>query len=133
MAHLRDSGLSADAAAGLVLARVKSCVSRRLPGAAEAFSAEEREQNRDGLGSETGDAVQQLALLFQAGIAVGFSLNFRVDLLDLPLKIRDMAFDALLDFSAGDMQPVHLLRPHALQRVAAGDKGAEFRQFRRGR
>ncbi|CAK8721827.1 hypothetical protein LDFHOB_11330 [Candidatus Electronema aureum] len=59
MAHLRDSGLSADAAAGLVLARIKTCVSRRLAGIAEAFSAEEREQNRDGLGSETGDAVQQ--------------------------------------------------------------------------
>ncbi|CAK8711454.1 MAG: hypothetical protein CDV28_1189 [Candidatus Electronema aureum] len=95
MTNFRDSRFSTDAAAGLVLARIKTCVRRRLAGIAEAFSTEKREQNRDGFHAEAGDAVQQLPLLFQICIVVGFPLDFRVDVFDLPLKIRDMAFGVM--------------------------------------
>jgi hypothetical protein len=64
-----------------MLMQLKPC-GCRLAGLAEAFSAEEREQDRYGLHAEAGDAVQQLALLFQVGIAVGFPLDFRVDVLE---------------------------------------------------
>ncbi len=46
MAHLGNSRLSTDATARFMLTQIKARVSR-LPRAAEAFSAEEREQNRD--------------------------------------------------------------------------------------
>ncbi len=65
IAHLGNSRLSADAAAGFMLTRIEARVSRRLLGAAEAFSAEEREQDRDGFHAEAGAAVQQLPLFFQ--------------------------------------------------------------------
>ncbi|MGR0482534.1 MAG: hypothetical protein ACTFAL_14340 [Candidatus Electronema sp. V4] len=83
MTYFRDYRLSADAAAGRVLRK-------RFP----------LKKERTVFAPRPGDTVQQLPLLFQAGVADDFPLNFRGDGFDRLLKEGQMSLDALISARA---------------------------------
>ena len=58
---------------------------------------------------------------------------FRIDTVDLLLKVFEVFFDAFENGRAGDMLPVVLLCSHNFESVAADDESTQFPERLRGR